>query len=853
MFVKSFFHHYWRYLLICGCAVIFTAPSCPKSKSNPNSNGDSSTLVVTSISTSGISQTGATISWNTNRPADSKVEYGLTTSYGNVVSLATMETSHRLNLVGLTPDTLYHFRVTSKDAGGKESASSDLTFRTGGPLPGPAPVGEFDETMGPFASWTNVKMPPYGARGDGNNDDTEELQAALDALSSGGPVKTLFLPAGVYRITQTLTLRNTIYVNVIGASSDTTILQWGGAPGGTMMHIDGVAYSRFNSLTWDGQTRASVAVSQSKRDNGLQHFDTGNAFVADVFKDVEYGILAGANDIGAAETSVVRCRFIRNSQAGINTRNFNALDWWVWFCYFEDCAIGVTNNQGAGNFNVYNSVFKRSSVADILIEHVMLYSIRNNYSIGSKVFYNSLGVGQNGAMTVIQGNMVLDTGDPTAIKIGDFGPVIMLDNTFRSKEGAPGPAIKLDVADTLAFGNTFTVSNQIVAPGRHIFDSNRTVSRGEIAPSEPVIPFNYVSKNRQVFDVPPGADATAIQARINSAGAHCGQRPIVHLPAADYMINSSLIVPANCDIQIVGDGGHSVLNWTGSGSGPLITLQGPSKAILRDFRVQGASEADGIVIANADQERGRVYMQEAFANVSTQNGLLVQELDNASVELRGFQHQQSLGSSVKVIGGPGAASGQILGGRTIMIAVASSNNKLSYEVTQGGRLVVKDSWYETGANNPGFIKLTGNGFVTFEQGRVFTQPQNTTPPAIDIQNYTGKATISALHLEDGIVTSEGGTGPVLALGLMGLRANYFVNNTAARAALVNSRWYDKTFGTRPVNNIGNFDTAFLVDMLTQTRGANLSNEYLAIPPEVTDVRMYRMIAEKTRIGFHIKR
>src|SRR5262249_32244635 len=178
---------------------------------------------------------------------------------------------------------------------------------------------------------------------------------------------------------------------------------------------------------------------------------------------------------GASETSVVRSRFIHNTIAGIATKNFNALDWWVWFCYFEDCAIGVTNNaegNGAGNFSVYNSVFKRSTVADIMIRNTQFYSMRNNYSIGSKVFYNSVGTGQNGALTVIQGNTILDTQDPVSISISDFGPVNIYDNFIRSRAGSPGPAIKIDLADTLAFGNTFTISNQITAPGRHIFDGN---------------------------------------------------------------------------------------------------------------------------------------------------------------------------------------------------------------------------------------------------------------------------------------------------------------------------------------------------------------------------------------------
>ena len=128
MFVNRFFFRYWRYLLalICGCIVIITSPACATS----SRNSGSPLLIITSIASSNISGVGATITWSTNRPADSQVEYGVTTGYGNVVSLKTLDTSHQMNLFGLTPNTLYHYRVKSKDEAGNLSTSGDLTFTT---------------------------------------------------------------------------------------------------------------------------------------------------------------------------------------------------------------------------------------------------------------------------------------------------------------------------------------------------------------------------------------------------------------------------------------------------------------------------------------------------------------------------------------------------------------------------------------------------------------------------------------------------------------------------------------------------------------------------------------------------
>jgi hypothetical protein len=55
----------------------------------------------------------------------------------------------------------------------------------------------------------NVKLPPYAARGDGQADDTEALQRAIDER------EIVFLPKGYYRISRSLSLRpNTKLVGV---------------------------------------------------------------------------------------------------------------------------------------------------------------------------------------------------------------------------------------------------------------------------------------------------------------------------------------------------------------------------------------------------------------------------------------------------------------------------------------------------------------------------------------------------------------------------------------------------------------------------------------------------------------
>src|SRR5712692_837747 len=77
--------------------------------------------------------TGATVPWTTTRPTTSQVSYGTTTAYGSATVLDnTLVSTHSQRISGLICNTLYHYKVTSANVGGGNSASSaDATFTTG--------------------------------------------------------------------------------------------------------------------------------------------------------------------------------------------------------------------------------------------------------------------------------------------------------------------------------------------------------------------------------------------------------------------------------------------------------------------------------------------------------------------------------------------------------------------------------------------------------------------------------------------------------------------------------------------------------------------------------------------------
>src|SRR3989454_1279721 len=92
---------------------------------------DNTPPLISTVSASSISSSGATITWVTNEASDSQVDYGLTTAYGSSTPLnASLLTAHAMTLTGLLATTTYHYRVKSRDAAGNLATSADFTLMT---------------------------------------------------------------------------------------------------------------------------------------------------------------------------------------------------------------------------------------------------------------------------------------------------------------------------------------------------------------------------------------------------------------------------------------------------------------------------------------------------------------------------------------------------------------------------------------------------------------------------------------------------------------------------------------------------------------------------------------------------
>jgi len=75
-----------------------------------------------------VSDAAMIVSWITNEPATTVLEYGTSTAYGTLISNDDLNTSHNFTISGLTLDTLYYVRFTNTDL--NNNTSNPIEFST---------------------------------------------------------------------------------------------------------------------------------------------------------------------------------------------------------------------------------------------------------------------------------------------------------------------------------------------------------------------------------------------------------------------------------------------------------------------------------------------------------------------------------------------------------------------------------------------------------------------------------------------------------------------------------------------------------------------------------------------------
>jgi hypothetical protein len=700
------------------------------------------------------------------------------------------------------------------------------------------------EHFGPFKSWLDVKR-DFGAKGDGISDDTDALQRALDAIRwENSKASVVFIPAGTYRITRTLQLVRKVHAEsqhiiVIGEHPEKTVIRWDGGPDGVMV-ASNAWYASIRRLTFDGAGKTKTAVLCGP------NFVTYNEFTDIVFRDLAFGIEAGRMDTqGVAETVVARCRFYRCSQAGISIQNWNSLDWFVWHCVFEDCRFGVTNVFGAGNFHIYESIFRRSKEADASMGHAGYFSLRGNISLNSQAFFKAGWLNACGFVT-LQRNIVIEP-KGTAVEVNNIGPLLLIDNIFVSKT-APVVKVRRD-AGFFSIGNTFTVKNAVDANPQAVRLDEKFVPTLKVKP-EIVEPKTLRLEHGNLIEVPEGAKGTDIQRVIDFASRN-KKRAIVHLPAGVCPIDKPIVIPPRSDLRLVGDGGKTILRWVGAEGGTVLRVVGPTHLGLHDLMIDGARSANGMVVENCSQKFARVIADQINIAGAREIGLLVETPKHVDVWLFNINH------------GDCKVGVKVNSGRLIIFSGASSNNELSYEVAGDGELLVRDIWYETGAY-PRFALFRDSGTFTMHAARVATPDKPADVPVVELSDFRGMVTFIATNFVSApqsqrpkvFVGGEGKATKLLLLGCGGDSDSDLLVNRSPYAAVSVLYAFKMLPGGAwsPVGQIGakRVEPEFLRQMLAQTR-QGMPKEIGPLPGTVTDLRFHRVLIFNTRNGLVLKR
>jgi len=96
-----------------------------------SSTGDTTAPVISNILATGLDPTTEKITWQTDEPSDSGVEYGTENGIQRFTPLdPTLTKEHSVWLTGLSPNTTYVFRVYSRDAAANQTRSPESRFTT---------------------------------------------------------------------------------------------------------------------------------------------------------------------------------------------------------------------------------------------------------------------------------------------------------------------------------------------------------------------------------------------------------------------------------------------------------------------------------------------------------------------------------------------------------------------------------------------------------------------------------------------------------------------------------------------------------------------------------------------------
>lgn len=441
------------------------------------------------------------------------------------------------------------------------------------------------------SNWVNAKtdVTPK-AVGDGVADDTAALQAGLNGIKAGS---VLYLPAGTYRITQTLDFNQPrpTGVLIIGHGA-TTIIKWDGPEGGRMYWAHGgMPDSRYVGITWNGGGKAGIGIDHASKTFETEVIHQHEAFIG--FKDC--GIRIGSRDPNSKENRAETAEIVYDNclfeKCGIAVAFilFNDYDNTFTGCEFRNCGTGLKDIHG--NFYARDCHFEGSTVVDINMQSEHGSSVRRCTSVGSRSFIDAH---SPVAPLTIQDCHVSGWTNPEGAILLNNAPVTMFDCSFVKAPGDKPPVKIMHGGQRLIVSQNTVDKGPLVdlkSPGK-ICEVPAGKMKGSLKSAEQTFLTDVAAPLGKIFDAKRdfGAlgngvadDTVAIQKAVDAART-AGANAIAYIPSGQYIIKQTIEING-ADYHLSGSGFNTYIVWRGDEQGTMFHVHDPQRITVENICV----------------------------------------------------------------------------------------------------------------------------------------------------------------------------------------------------------------------------------------------------------------------------
>ncbi len=609
------------------------------------------------------------------------------------------------------------------------------------------------------SDWINIAA-GAGAIGDGQHDDTDAIQRALDQIGPApGDPKVVYFPPGKYRITRTLVLKERNGAMLIGHGRATTLV-WAGAPDGRLLWSNGAARTSYIGLVFDGQKLAAVGIDHDSK----TLYETRVRHESLEFRDFRVaGIRVGHDQkVASAEMMFYNLVFRRNG-AGVKLLAWNDYNNIFDGCLFEDNGYGVFAEKG--NVVIRNARFERSRESDVLLS-THSHSLRRVVSVDSNAFVRTTRGAAAVGLVKIQASRIDGWKDPAGAIATDLrGPLLVFDTLFTRPPKPHAAPIKLNnppyMTQQAVLSNVRNGGDDAVLdPGLN--SQVRTLPpgrRGRIPPLDSNFLRSQITLPATLIDVKKdcGArgdgksnDTKAIQTCVDRAQAQDGQGgsdTYLYFPSGRYRTSGTIHIN-KARFQLGGTGWHSQIVRTGFAAGPVISIEDPQGLLIEHLGAGGPSGSTtflqhggapgaifyrGVYGYDADEsQRQSIRFDTLPAGMLVQSDHLdgrVMIHDSAAAHiLLGF-----VPSTKMVLDGAVRPSG-FLG----VLTRISALEDYSLEIKDNQSMVVSDWYNEQSAH---LFKASGDGFPAGRLTLDFSRAEARQQRFAYLQDYRGTVAI----------------------------------------------------------------------------------------------------------------